>query len=143
MVIPRDFPPLLDENASLAGVKASWHSFLQAQGLTPGQLGAKTWDDIQPSSQGGVGGSRVSLEARRLYYWSLRFVSWSSSSYLAKATRALEQLLTPETPIYVNWNNMAGHWYYPGGEVDHQITGQLNHDWFEHARLRGGTMLCE
>jgi hypothetical protein len=143
MAIPRDFPPALGSNASLASVKASWHSFLQAQELTPEQLGGNKWDDIEPSSQGGVGGSHASLEAKRLYYWSLRFVSWSSSSYLAKATHELEKLLTPETPIYVNWNNMAGHWYYPAGQVDHQITGQLNHDWFEHARLRGGTMLCK
>ena len=43
----------------------------------------------------------------------------------------------PEATIYVNWNNMAAHWYFPKANG----TGQLNHDWFVHARVRGGTQL--
>ena len=39
----------------------------------------------------------ATLEARRLYYHSLRFVSWSSSRYLAQATRDLEAVLEPGT----------------------------------------------
>ena len=67
----------------------------------------------------------------------MRFVAWDSSRYLAQATRNLESLLAPEATIYVNWNNMASHWYFPtpGG------TGYVSHDWFEHARERGGTQL--
>ena len=110
--------------------------------MTPRQLGGANWSTIQPSSAGGVYGAP--LQSRKLYYHSLRFVSWDSSRYLAQATRALEKELVQDTPIYVNWNNMAGHWYYPAAsQVPGAPTigrGQINHDWFEFARERGATL---
>ena len=131
--VPRDFPPV--GNASFSEVSARWVAYLQDQGLSPSELGSGSWAGVKPSMVGWNAGA--SLEARRLYYHSLRFVSLDSSRYLAKATRALEGELVPEAIIYVNWNNMAAHWYFPEANG----TGQLNHDWFEHARVRGGTML--
>ena len=161
MAIPADLPPV--GNASFPAVSARWVKYLQDQGLTPQLLGSKTWGDVMPSTAGGVTGS--SIESRRLYYHSLRFVSWASSRYLANATRALESNLVTGAPIYVNWNNMAAHWYYPstptnlplakaeeeenkegtekgegrgGREGESSVaTGQINHDWFEFARERG------
>ena len=131
--VPRDFPPV--GNASLPELSSRWVTYLKERGLTPKKLGAGSWADVRPSMEGW--NSDAPVEARRLYYHSLRFVSWDSSRYLATATRALEAELVPEATIYVNWNNMAAHWYFP----DANGTGQLNHDWFEHARMRGGTML--
>jgi hypothetical protein len=155
--IPADFPPLSNPNFTdvrseilprgtfLAGclsvcvlpaqVKVRWQSYLKTQGLTPSQLGAVSWEAVMPSSAGALVGA--SLEAKRLYYWSLRYVSWEGSRFLGNLTTQLLAELTPELPVYVNWNNMAAHWFYPGANG----TGQLNHDWFEHARTRGGTML--
>jgi|EP01044_Picomonas_judraskeda_P016036 hypothetical protein len=131
--IPLDFPPL--DNVNFTDVKTRWHSYLQSKGLTPSDLGASSWDVVLPSSAGAAAGSP--LAARRLYYWSLRFVSSEGSRFLSNCTDALTDALSPATPIYVNWNNMAGHWYYPGVNG----SGQLNHDWFSHARQRGTTML--
>lgn len=131
--VPRDFPPL--SNPNYTDVKARWHSYLREKNLTLAQLGASSWEAVLPSTAGAAAGS--SLEAKRLYYWSLRYVSWEGSRFLGNATRALEAALTPAAQFFVNWNNMAGHWYYPGVNG----TGQLNHDWFEHARERGTTTL--
>ena len=44
--------------------------------------------------------------------------------YLANATRSLEADLVTDAGIYVNWNNMAAHWYYPSVNG----SGQLNHE---------------
>ena len=133
MSIPRDFPPV--GNPAFPEVSARWVKYLADQGLTPSQLGGTTWSDIKPTAAGYALGS--SVEARRLYYHSIRFVAWDSSHYLAQATRALETLLAPEATVFVNWNNMASRMYFPtpGG------TGYVSHDWFEHARERGGTQL--
>jgi hypothetical protein len=107
MAIPADLPPI--GNASFKAVSDRWVKYLQDQGLTPQLLGSKSWNEVMPSTAGGVAGA--SIEARRLYYHSLRFVSWASSRYLANATRALESNLVTGASIYVNWNNMAAHWY--------------------------------
>ena len=133
MSIPRDFPPV--GNPTFPEVTARWVSYLKGKGLTPAQLGATVWSDVKPDAAGYMPGS--SLEAQRLYYHSVLFVSWDSSRYLAQATRSLESLLTPEATIFVNWNNMASHFYFPtaGG------TGYISHDWFMHARERGTTQL--
>lgn len=133
MSIPRDFPPV--GNPSHPEVSARWVKYLTDQGLSPSQLGASTWGGVKPGTAGYHRGS--SLEARRLYYHSVRFVAWDSSRYLAQATRSLESLLAPEATIFVNWNNMASHWYFPTPAG----TGYVSHDWFQHARERGGTQL--
>ena len=94
MLIPRDLPPI--GNASFSAVAAQWVAYLRDDcGLTPAQLGASSWEEVRPSTDGGMAGA--TLEARRLYYHSLRFVSWSSSRYLAQATRDLEAVLEPGT----------------------------------------------
>lgn len=81
MTIPRDLPPI--GNASFADVSAEWVGYLRDTcGLTPAQLGATSWAEVLPSTAGGMPGA--SLEQRRLYYHSLRFVSWSSSRYLLR-----------------------------------------------------------
>jgi hypothetical protein len=134
LAIPAALPPV--GNASWPAVTKRWIAFLQANGLTPTQLGAAAWPDVLPAVAAGAAAG-ASLADRQLYYWSLRFVSHDSSWYLASATKALEAELVEGAPIYVNWNNMAAHWYYPSVTG----TGQLNHDWFEFARLRGSTML--
>ena len=134
MSIPRDFPPV--GNPSFPDVSARWVKYLVDRGLTPAELGAPSWSDVKPDAAAGYN-TGSSLVARRLYYHSVRFVAWDSSRYLAQATRNLESLLAPEATIYVNWNNMASHWYFPTPGS----TGYVSHDWFEHARERGGTQL--
>ena len=131
--LPRDLPPV--GNASFAAVTTRWVEYLKGQGLSPSDLGSESWSDVAPSMDGWHEGSL--LQSRTLYYHSLKFTSLDSSIYLAKATRALEAELVPEATIYVNWNNMGAHWYFPNANG----TGQLNHDWFIHARVRGGTQL--
>jgi hypothetical protein len=142
MLIPRDLPPV--GNVSFLGVTTEWVAYLRDTcGLTPAQLGATSWTAVLPSTVGGMPGA--SLEQRRLYYHSLRFVSWSSSRYIAQATKDLEAELEPGAAIYINWNNMGAHWYYPtttpAAVPPNPASGQLNHDWFEFARERGATML--
>jgi hypothetical protein len=88
-------------NASYVGLAARWQQFLQENHLTPPDLGAKAWGEVEPSLAGGVVDAPTT--SKRLYYWSLRFVSWDSSRYLAEATKALEAELEPGTPIFVNW----------------------------------------
>ena len=53
--------------------------------------------------------------------------------------------MCPLAGLYANWNNMAAHWLYPTTNAKavppNAASGQINHDWFEYARERGGTLL--
>lgn len=129
--LPAALPPVA--NSTTAARR--WVTYLQAQGLQPRDLGAGGWSEVLPNmTVGAIAGAP--LTARRLRYWTVRHVAWDSSRFLASATRALEAA-SPGVGTYVNWNNFGGHMFYPyssGG-------GWLNNDWFEHARLRGGSLL--
>jgi hypothetical protein len=46
--------------------------------------------------------------ARRLYYWTARFSTWSASQYMANTTRALQSAFgDPKLGVYANWCNWA------------------------------------
>jgi len=98
MAWPATMPPV----ASNENVRARWQRYLQEQGLTPPALGFSAWSEVMPSASGWQPGS--SLTARRLYYWSIRFVARDSIEYSANATRAVESALAPGMPIFQNFN---------------------------------------
>lgn len=120
---------------------ARFRDYLQAQGLQPADLGAADRDALLPIGRTAV----KDLPSRRLFYWSMRFYSWDAAHYFAASTRALEKAISPETKIFVNWNNFAGTFYYagPGGNnADAGLDAGMGAlDWMEFGRLRGATML--
>ena len=79
-------------------VRRRWHSYLQAQGLTPHDFGATTWGDVVPDTARGdagagntsAAGNPLKLPARKLFYWSIRFAHWDSCRYMAEWSAALQ-----------------------------------------------------
>jgi hypothetical protein len=123
-------------------VRARFHAYLQQQGLKPADVGAERWDDVKPIGRSAA----TDLPKRRLFYWSMRFFPWDSSRYFAESTAALEKAFYPGMPLTTNWNFFAGRSYVPGpvannGDKTSPDAAMGGHDWFEFARMRGGTML--
>lgn len=121
---------------------AAFHSYLQAQGLTPADLGRKSWPEVQL-----IGRQQYhDLPARRLFYWSNRFFPWASARFFGEVTKAYEAAIRPEVPVLVNFNNFMGLAYQPGpignndqGSNPNAAMGQ--HDWLEFGRERGATAI--
>jgi hypothetical protein len=137
-------------------VKARWQTYLQTQHLTPTDFGKTNWDDVVPNSGRGDAGagstssatSVAMLPNRKLFYWSIRFAHWDSCRYFAEWTAGFQKAANdPKFPLYVNWNNFDGRMYAPGAgpwgssAAESPNTGQMSYDWFEWARMKGGSML--
>nr|BAL57169.1 hypothetical protein HGMM_F48A06C12 [uncultured Planctomycetota bacterium] len=119
-----------------------FRDYVRQKHLNPQDLGAKSWDEIYP-----LGRSQVNdLPSKRLYYWTMRYYSWESARHFSDCVRALEKAFYPGIPVFTNWNFFAGRFYVPGPVANnpdkkHPDAAMGGHDWFEFARLRGGTML--
>lgn len=117
-------------------------SYLQDHDLSRDDLGLAAWEDAKA-----IGVSKaVSLPAKRLYYWTVRFLAWDSSRYFGRATAALEDAFYPGLPISCNFNNFKGRLYCKGpifNNRDKQSpdAAMMQHDWLEFGRLRGSTLL--
>ncbi|MCS7160738.1 MAG: hypothetical protein RMJ19_09730 [Gemmatales bacterium] len=135
---PSMFKPVRENPQALE----RFRSYLRNQGLNAHSLGGKSWEDIYP-----LGRSQAKdLPSRRLHYWTMRFYSWESARHFGDCVRALEKAFYPNMPVFTNWNFFAGRFYVPGpvannADKNHPDAAMGGHDWFEFARLRGGTVL--
>jgi hypothetical protein len=135
---PRMFQVVREQPAALE----RFRQYLREQGLQPQDLGAKTWDEVFPLGRSGA----RDLPARRLHYWTVRFYAWASARHFSDCVRALEKAFYPGLPVFTNWNFFAGRFYVPGpvannADKQHPDAAMGGQDWFEFARLRGGTIL--
>ena len=104
-------------------VKARWVRYLQAQNLTAADLGSKTWADVVPLGRAdarkailpadsatdagdGTDAAEARLAARRLYYWSVRYVGWEPSQFFSNATTAIEEAFG-KVHLFANWNSKS------------------------------------
>ncbi len=126
----------------LPAAAARFHSYLQAQGLKPQDVGATSWDEVKPIGRSGA----KDRASRVCFYWTTRFFAWDSARYFANCTRALEGALYPGIPLTTNWNFFSGRLYVPGpvaNNADRKSPDAAmgGHDWLEFGRMRGCTML--
>jgi len=136
------YPAMLNQVNSNPALLARFHEYLKTLGLRPKDFGAKSWHDLRLIGRG----QAVTLETRRLFYWSMRFFPSVSSRYFARVARALEQAFYPGMPVTVNWNFFAGRFYVPGPvannpDKQNPDAAMGGHDWFEFGRVRGSTAL--
>ena len=121
---------------------ARFRDYLKAQGLEPGDVGAKAWGQVEP-----IGHSKAKeLPSRRLFYWTMRFFPHDSARHFAACTKSLEAAFYPNLPVCTNWNFFSGRLYVPGAVANNpdpksRDAAMGGHDWLEFGRLRGGTML--
>lgn len=134
--VPKAFEDIAKSPAAIA----RFHQYLRDQKLSPQDVGAQSWEEVKPLGASGA----TSLPGKRLFYWTMRFISWDSGRYFSEATKVLENVFTPNLPIATNWNNFQGRFYTPGPifrSGNSPDAAMLVHDWFEFAKQRGGTML--
>jgi hypothetical protein len=121
---------------------AAFHSYLQARGLKPADLGKPSWAEVKL-----IGRRQYQdLPSRRLFYWSNRFAPWASAHFFGEVAKAYEEVIRPQVPVLVNFNNFMGLAYQPGpvgnndkGNDQNAAMGQ--HDWLEFGRERGATAI--
>ena len=132
--VPTDTSPIVQQR---------WVSYLEAQEMTPALLGAKAWAEVQPYRTHPDGRTPLPLTERRRFYWTVRFIHWDSCRYMADWTAALQAgAQDPTLQTYVNWNNFDGRMYVGDGEpFPKGTTAAMSYDWFEWARMKGGSML--
>lgn len=148
------YPQIFESLRSDPAARKRFHQYLQAQGLTPQDLGAESWETVQP-----LGRSQAQdLPRKRLFYWTMRFFAYDSARHFARCTHALEEAFhqgaSPQLPpgervslpILTNWNFFSGRFYVPGPVANNRDkqnpdAAMGGHDWLEFGRLRGCTML--
>lgn len=144
------YPSALDSLKGNAIALMRFRNYLQAQGLSPRDVGAERWEDVEPAGRSramdGADGAPAPLPARRLFYWTMRFFSWDSARHFALCTRAVEMAFRPNIPVATNFNFFSGRLYVPGPVANNRDKTSRDaamggHDWLEFGRLRGGTML--
>jgi len=144
------FPAILNTLQGDATAMVRFHDYLQAQGLTPKDVGAEAWEQVLPIGRSTVmdaaDGTPAPLATRRLFYWTMRFFPWDSSRYFAQCTRALEEAFWPNMPIFSNSNFFSNRLYVPGPVANNTAKQSLDAamggpDWLEFGRMRGSTML--
>ncbi len=121
-----------------------FHRYLQRKGLRPADVGANSWDNVQP-----IGASQAAdLPSRRLYYWSVRYSTESISDGLRLWTRSLQSELGPQVRTTTNLNNVLGRWYAPSPGVKYNNNldtgpdaGEGFPDWLDLGRKRGVTAM--
>jgi len=113
---PGFYWPSIAPNMSVYVMAAAWLAYLKAQRLTPADFGQTSWAAVRPSSGRAAGGTASSpLTARKLYYWTMRFVSADLAAYFGRSTKALEAAFkSPRMSIFTNFNNFAGRLFVPG-----------------------------
>lgn len=138
------FPATLNAMAEGAARLSLFHKYLQSKGLQPRDVGAASWDGVQP-----IGASRAGdLPSRKLFYWSMRYSTDAFSDGMRLWTRSLQRQFGPQVRTTANWNNVLGRWYVPspgvkaGNNTDtgpDAATGFA--DWVDVGRARGVTAM--
>ena len=139
---PAFYWPAEASNMSNTIVRAEWVAYLQAQGLTPAGLGGTNWNDEVPSCDR----KATALPAKRLFYWSARFASASSTALFARATAAIEANVSAPVPTFANFNTYLGRVYTPGAIANNpnktdENAAEIANDWFEFGRQRGAALM--
>jgi hypothetical protein len=132
------YPDLLDKVRNDPYRLAFFRSYLASQG--------------QPSVDAlPIGASAATDPAsRRLYYWTMRFFTESASRGCLLAARAIEKAAGHPLPVYVNFNNYIGQWYFasPNQKVGKNPNtgpdaGLGLFDWLFSGRLSAHTLWTE
>jgi len=136
------FPESLTRLKENAAALSRFREYLQTQDLKPADVGATSWDKVLP-----IGSSEAKdLPSRRLFYWTMRFFTYDASQHFANTTSALQKAFHADLPVFTNWANFNARFYTqgPGNIVNPSAdAGEGAHDWFEFARLKGGSVLLD
>ena len=136
------FPQILDiaNDPAHPERRVIFHDYLIAKGFTPAFFGKATWDDVYPIGQS----QATTLENRRLYYWTTRFMAENNAEAFAMATTGLRAAFNSGLLTQTNLNNFPGRYYVPSPNapiLNNPIVGPDtaagSPDWFELGRKTG------
>lgn len=127
-----------------------FQGYISAQGATlkvgPDFFGVTSWNSVLPLGASGAG----SVEGRRLYYWTMRFVTESASLGFKRVRDTLRRGFPNAVAFYVNWNNFFAEWYTASPNVkmgNNPDTGPDaatgNMDWMASGRMNSHTPWSE
>lgn len=136
------YPQAFGQLSSSPAAMERFRDYLRATGHSASDFGLNSWQEAVPAGRS----KATDLPGKRLFYWTARFFASESSRYFADSTRALEGAFRPGLPVFTNWNFFSGRFFVPGPVANNRDkqspdAAMGGHDWFEFARMRGGTML--
>ncbi|HND54397.1 MAG TPA: hypothetical protein PLV92_18425, partial [Pirellulaceae bacterium] len=133
------FPHCTDEVKNDPRRLAVFREYLKSKQLQPADVGASTWDEVQP---GKLSAART-LPQKRLFYWTTRFYAESLSIAFASATDAVRRQVNSKVLTTTNLNNWPGRFYIPspGAKIANNVdagpdAGMGMPDWFDLGRKR-------
>lgn len=92
----------LDEMLKTPELLAYFRGWLQAQGLTPPELGAAAWDGVNPADDRKKLDAGGDVAYARLFYWTKCFLTHYTDIFYGAATRTLKTLV-PRGTALVNY----------------------------------------
>ena len=117
-----------------------FRDYLIAKGFTPAFFGKADWDQVNPIGQS----QATTLENRRLFYWTTRFMAENNAEAFAKCTTGLCSQLNTDLLTETNLNNWPSRYYIPSPNaaiMNNPIVGPDTAagapDWFELGRKNG------
>ncbi|MEO8494884.1 MAG: hypothetical protein ABI614_07425, partial [Planctomycetota bacterium] len=133
------YPHVTDEVRNDPRRLAVFREYLESNGLTPADVGAASWDAVEP----GRLSEAATLPQRRLFFWTTRFYAESLSIAFAAATESLQRQVNPKLLTTANLNNWPGRFYIPspGVKIANNSdagpdAGMGMPDWFDLGRKR-------
>jgi hypothetical protein len=136
------YPKMFEELKKYPAALTRFRHYLKAQGLQPQDVGAGSWEQVEPLGRAGA----RNLPSKKLFYWTMRFYAHDSAKHFADCTRELEKAFYPNIPVLTDWNSFSSRFYVPGPVANNTAKQDPDaamgaHDWFEFGKLRGCTML--
>jgi hypothetical protein len=128
---------LVGNETAAPGLTLRWQLYLQNQDLKPADLvpGATEWDSVIPA---GRPSDPTSLEGRRLYYWTTRFIAYDAAMTYATGTNMSRKAFYEDIGVYANLNNWGGRYFFPG---PFDNTTKIYFDWMEYGRVQGASLM--
>lgn len=145
------FPKTLNDIRDTPEKLADFHAYLETLGITPRDVGQLNWSTVAPIGKP-LDVASMTLEQRKLLYWSMRFVTTDAVRGFTQATEAIRRAVGRPVPVLVNWNNAnrSAYFYneFPYAMENNQAlagpergTGSV--DWFSVGRASAHTLFSE
>jgi hypothetical protein len=112
---------------------AVFQNYLTNIGQPPSFFGAAGWTEVQPLPD--LPEPSASLEQRRLFYWTMRFLIESAADGMRRLRQQLHEQFGTQLHVFLNWNNDGSRWLGHHGSAT--LCGM---DWWEMSRRDAQTL---
>lgn len=133
------YPHQIDEVKKDITRLSVFRNYLRSKGFKPQDFGKNSWEEIFPMKLS----EPITLQDKKLFFWTTRFFVESLSNSFAAATRAFQRAYNPKIFTTTNLNNWPGRFFIPspGAKIANNWdtgpdAGMGMPDWFDLGRKK-------